>query len=209
MSLRVLVANLIMIVAIATGSWGKQQAGATASLIGMQEFPLVLQSSVLAGKTPVGTKIQAKLTIATLFNGNVVPRNAKFFGEIVVSQAKTKNQPSRLSVRMDSVRWENGSAPVRGFLTALFYPSITESQNSQSRPVQMKCSSDPDCHEFWPPPQDVGSSPTSQHLERMKGVDSERTSDGTLALVCRQHTIKLDSSTTYLLMAGDLATSVK
>jgi len=30
------------------------------------EFPVILQQKVVAGKTPVGTKVQAKLTLATL-----------------------------------------------------------------------------------------------------------------------------------------------
>lgn len=92
--------------------------------------------SITAGKTPIGTKIQAKLSIATLLNRTVVPRNAKFCGEVVVSEARTTNQPSRLSVRLDSVSWKNGSAPVKVFLTARFYPGIAESrQNSHSGPV--------------------------------------------------------------------------
>jgi len=82
-----MVANSILIVTCSVGSWGQPQA-VTAPVIGVQEFPVVFQSSVTAGKTPVGTKIQAKLSIATLLNGTVVPRNAGFSGEIVVSQSQ-------------------------------------------------------------------------------------------------------------------------
>src|SRR5215475_5186653 len=101
---RVLVANLIWMVTCSVCSWGQQQAEMT-SVIGVQEFPVVFQNSVTAGRMPVGTKIQAKLLSATLLHGNVLPRGAKFSGEVVVSQAKTRNQPSLLSVRMDSIGW--------------------------------------------------------------------------------------------------------
>src|ERR1035438_6790331 len=97
---RVLVASLTIIVACSFGSSGQQQPRTTASVIEVQEFPVVFERSVTAGKTPVGTTIQAKLSIATLLNGIVVPQNAKFSGEIVVSQARTKNQASRLSLQI-------------------------------------------------------------------------------------------------------------
>lgn len=110
---RVLVASLMIIVACSSGSSGQQQPRTTAPSTEAQEFPVVFQKSVTAGKTPVGTTIQAKLSMATLLNGIVVPQNAEFLGEIVVSQARTKNQASRLSLRMNSVSWKNGSARSR------------------------------------------------------------------------------------------------
>jgi len=194
-----MVANSILIVTCSVGSWGQPQT-VTAPVIGVQEFPVVFQSSVTAGKTPVGTKIQAKLSIATLLNGTVVPRNARFSGEIVVSQARTKNQPSLLGVRMNSVSWKNGSAPVKVFLTFWFYPSMAESlQNSQSGPVVWNSNPDPASGEYEPSPPDVPNTPTSQHREKMKDVDSERTGDETFTLICKQHNLKLDRSTTYVL----------
>ncbi len=123
MSSRVLVAILTMVVVVSAGSPGQQTNPTTGSMIGAQEFPVVFQSSVTAGKTPVGTTIQAKLSMATLLNGIVVPQNAEFSGEIVVSQARTKNQASRLSLRMDTVSWENGSARVKVFLSEWFSPA--------------------------------------------------------------------------------------
>lgn len=56
---------------------------------------------------------------------------------------------------------------------------------------------------------DVPNSANSQRREKMKDVDSERGSDGTLTLVCKQHNHKLDRSTTYVLTAGDLGPTVK
>jgi hypothetical protein len=195
---RVLVASLIMIVACSSGSWGQQQPRATASVIEVQEFPVVFQSSVTAGKTPVGTTIQAKLSIATLLNGIVVPQNAKFSGEIVVSQPRTKNQASRLSLRMDSVSWENGSARVKVFLSDWFSPRIPEPQNLQ--PGIIKSSADG---------PDVSHLAISQPWEKMRDVDSERASDGMVTLVCKQHTVKIYRYITYVLTTGDLAQTVK
>ena len=88
----------------------------------VQEFPVLLQQSVTAGKTLPGTRIQAKLWVATLLDGKVIPRNAVFSGEVVESVAKTATDPSRVSLRMDSVQWKNGSAVVKVYLTAWYYP---------------------------------------------------------------------------------------
>ena len=46
------------------------------------EFPVTMQQKITAGVTPVGTKVQAKLTISTLVHGTVVPRDAVLSGEI-------------------------------------------------------------------------------------------------------------------------------
>jgi len=116
---RLLVAFLICILVQSAGSSAQKQPRA-GSVTGVQEFQVVFESSVTSGKTPAGTKIKARLSMATLLNGTVVPRNAKFSGEVVLSQAKTSNGPSLLSVRMDSVSWKNGSIPVRVFLTEWF-----------------------------------------------------------------------------------------
>jgi hypothetical protein len=198
-------AILICIVASSVDFWCQEESG-TASVIGVQEFPVVFQESVTAGRTPVGTKIQAKLTMATLLNGIVVPQNAEFSGEVVLSQAKSKNQPSRLSVRMDSIIWKDGSSSVKAYVTNWFYPSIIDSgQDSPSGPVLWHDAGSP-----VPGPSDEPSaagapkSTKSQHREKMKEVDSERTSDGILTLVSKQHNLKLDHTTTYVLTPGDL-----
>ena len=51
-----------------------QQKSTAPSSSPLREFPVVLQQSVEAGKTPVGTKVQAKLAVATTFHGVVIPR---------------------------------------------------------------------------------------------------------------------------------------
>ena len=193
---RILVASLMIIVACSSSSSGQQQPRTTASVAEVQEFPVVFQRSVTAGKTPVGTTIQAKLSMATLLNGIVVPQNAKFLGEIVVSQARTTNQASRLSLRMNSVSWKNGSARVKVFLSDRFSPRIPEPQYLQ-----------PGMSSLHGP--EVSHLATAEPWEKMKDVDSERTSDGIVSLVCKQHTVKIYRYITYVLTTGDLAQTVK
>lgn len=88
-----------------------------------REFPVLLQQNVIAGRTAVGTKVQAKLTVATLVDGIVIPKNAVFYGEVAQSAAKSKTLPSLLAIRMDSVQWKNGSQPLKVYLTAWYYPT--------------------------------------------------------------------------------------
>ncbi len=195
---RAVVASLIIVVACSSGSSGQQQPKTTASVIELQEFPVVFQRGVTAGKTPVGTTIQAKLSIATLLNGIVVPQNAKFSGEILASQARTKNQASRLSLRMDSVSWKNGSARVKVFLSDWFSPRIPEPQSLQPGITKSSAGG-----------PDVSHLAFSQPWEKMKDVDSERASDGVVSLICKQHTVKIYRYITYVLTTGDLAQTVK
>jgi hypothetical protein len=188
-----------------------------------QEFPVVLEHSVVAGKTPVGTKVQAKLEVPTLVNGTVLPRNAIFSGEVIESDAKTPTTPSRLAIRMDSVHWKNGSAPVKVYMTAWYYPTVDEAgQDLQYGPAKDPRRTwngigpypDPNSPAYKPFPgtdSDKGSSvpnatssTTSSHRVLMKDVDSERDNEGAIALVSRRSNIKLDRLTTYVLADGDL-----
>jgi hypothetical protein len=213
---RLLVASWLLIVPGSAGAWGQEQGGTasateTRSVIGVQEFPVIFQNSVSAGRTPVGTKIQARLTMATLLNGTVVPQNAEFFGEVVLSEPRTKDQPARLSVRMDSVRWKDGSASVKAYVTNWFYPSAIESgQNSQSGTVLWHDPATPvPGPSYEPSTPDAPDSAISRHREKLKDVDSERTSDGTITLVSKQHNLSLDHSTIYVLTPGDLVPAMK
>ncbi len=89
------------------------------------EFPVNMRQTVAAGKTPVGTKVQAKLAVGTMVGGVVVPQDAILSGEVTESVAKSATNPSRLAIRMDSAQWTNGSAPIRVYLTAWYYPVAT------------------------------------------------------------------------------------
>jgi hypothetical protein len=92
------------------------------------ELPVTLRQNVIAGNTPPGTKVQARLTLATLVNGVVIPEGAILSGEVTESAAKTKDNPSRLSIRLTSAQWKNHSAPLElsptPYLTEWFYPPI-------------------------------------------------------------------------------------
>src|SRR3984893_2585012 len=105
-----------------------QHAPVAASSSGALEFPVIMRQNVAAGTTPVGTKVQAKLAVATLVDGVVVPRVAVFSGEVTESVAKSATDASRLAIRMDSAQWKKGSAPVvlslapKVYLTAWDYP---------------------------------------------------------------------------------------
>lgn len=102
-----------------------QQTPAGHSATAGGEFPAVMRQNVSAGKTPVGTKIEAKLVVATLANGTVIPKDAVLSGEVTESVAKSASDPSRLAIRMDSVQWKDGSAPIKVYLTPWYYPAPT------------------------------------------------------------------------------------
>src|SRR5271167_2112520 len=51
------------------------------------EFPVIMRQKVVAGTTKVGTKVEAKLAVATLVNGVVVPQDAILSGEVIESAA--------------------------------------------------------------------------------------------------------------------------
>ncbi len=183
---------------------------------------MILQQSVAAGKTPAGTKIQAKLVVATLSDGTVIPRNAVLSGEVIESVAKTATEPSRFALRMDSVQWKNGSASVKLYLTAWYYPARNETgQDLQYGPQQPANRTwngegqypDPNSKVYKPFPggdsnpgasvPDTPTAVTSNHRVLMKGVETASRNDGTVALVSKRN-IKLDKLTTYVLASGGL-----
>ena len=184
---------------------------------------MIMQQSVTAGKTPAGTKIQAKLEVATLVDGTVIPRNAVFSGEVIESVAKTATEPSRVALRMDSVQWKSGSAAVKVYLTAWYYPARDEmGQDLQYGPQQPANRTwngqgqypDPNSKVYRPFPgnesdkgtsvPDTPSATTSSHRVLMKDVETASGSDGALALVSKRTNIKLDKLTTYVLASGNL-----
>ncbi len=193
------------------------------------EFPVVLQQKIIAGKTPVGTKVRAKLTVATLFAGVVIPQDAVLSGEVIESTAKSTAGPSRLAIRMDSVQWKNGATPTvmpltpKLYLTAWYYPAaMTMNQNPSDGipdaannpkpwsgggiyPGQRNPTSPP----LSGPDASKDTFPTatlniSKRRELMKHIESSSNSDGAVILTSTHSNIKLDKSTTYVLAATDL-----
>lgn len=193
------------------------------------EFPVILQQKVVAGKTPAGTKVQAKLTVATLFTGVVIPQDAVLSGEVVESKAKSAADPSRLALRMDSVQWKNGSTPTvipltpKLYLTAWYYPAaMTMNRNpsdgvpdaadnpkpwsgggiypGQRNPTAPPLSGPDASKDTFP----TSTSNISNHRVLMKHIESSSDSDGEVILTSTHSNIKLDKSTTYVLAATDL-----
>ena len=201
-----------------------QQTPAAPVPSGTREFPVIMEQNVTAGNTPVGTKVRAKLTVATLVDGAVVPRNAVFAGEVIESVAKSATDASRLAIRMDSVQWKKGSAPLKVYLTAWFYPSMNvPGGDLQYGPPQSPSKTwngagaypDPNSPAYKPFPggdsdtrsntvPDTAASVTSNHRVVMKNVESARNSDGAIAITSSHSNIKLDKLTTYVLATVDL-----
>jgi hypothetical protein len=198
-------------------------AGGPASVAALaQEFPVVMQQNIVAGKTPPGTRVQANLVVGTLLNGKVIPRNAVLSGQVIESQAKTANGPARLSIRMDSAQWKNGSAATQVYLTSWFYPVILNAgQNLQYGPEQsakktwngMGQYPDSNSRAYKPFPTaadadkgtapDTSASTISKHATAMKNVESQRSSGGGITLVSNHSNLKLDKATTYVFASGD------
>jgi len=191
------------------------------------EFPVVLQQSIIAGKTPPGTRVQASLVVGTLLNGKVVPRNAVLSGQIIESVAKAANAPARLSIRMDSAQWKDGSAPLQAYLTLRYYPVTQDSgpdlQYGPEQPAKATWNGmgqypDRSSHTYKPFPSgsdaDKDASPpsapvTSKQPTAMKNVESERNSTGGITLVSNRSNLKLDKVTTYIFATGDVPGTAK
>jgi hypothetical protein len=190
------------------------------------EFPVMLRQNVIAGTTPVGTKVQAKLVFATMVGRVVVPQGAILSGEVTESAPKSATDASRLGIRMDSAQWKNGSATIKVYLTAWFYPVTPPLQDLSTDPrddVAIRArrrrgagnSTDPNPSASTPfPGRGTGTDPAppppsseqgfSKHRVLMKGVESARNNDGTITLVSKSVNIKLDKDTAYVLAGNPL-----
>jgi hypothetical protein len=216
--------TVLAVVVCSAGLFAQQTPVAPRTL----ELPVTMRQNVDAGKTPVGTRVQAKLTLATLVSGTVIPRDATLSGEVTQSVAKTKTEPSRLAVRIDTAQWKNGSAPLKVYLTAWYYPTAMmigqdlsyQSADAASSPKNWNGMgpypepNNPVAQQKFPgvdtgkdpglTPPDSPSSNISKHRVLMKDVESRRNSDGVVTLTCKRSNIKLDKLTTYVLAAGDM-----
>lgn len=189
------------------------------------EFPVLMLQKVTSGKTAIGTKVAARLEMATLAGGIVIPKSAIFSGEVIASVAKSAKGPSCLAIRMDAAQWKDGTAPVKVYLTAWYYPQKNVSgQDLQYGPTQPANRTwngqgqypDPNSKVYQPFPgadsdQDkAGSVPvtkastTSNQRVWMKDMESASSSDGAIAIANRKSNIKLDKLTTYVLSSSEL-----
>jgi hypothetical protein len=198
-----------------------QSKSAAAGSPAASEFPVVMRQNVAAGKTSVGTKVEAKLEAATLVNGTVIPKDAILSGEVIESTAKSATDPSRLAIRMDSVQWKNGSAPIKVYLTAWYYPAATMApQDLSYGPTDAEHTPrnwngdgpyyNPKSPAYQPLPgnnkdKDQGPMPgSSNHRLLMKNVECLRASDGTVVITSAHSNIKIDKLTTYVLAPSEL-----
>jgi hypothetical protein len=204
-----------------------QQNPSTPNLAAAHEFPVTLEQKVVAGTTPAGTQIKAKLVSATLVSGVVIPRGATLFGEVVESSAKSASSPSRLALRVDSAEWKNGSSPIKVYLTAWYYPmagmpnqdlSYQPADAAQSKKNWNGAGTYPDPNNPASRPFPGGdqstnagsgaapspSSAISTHRVLMNNVDSIINADGSVTLTSMHSNIKLDKLTTYVLATADL-----
>jgi hypothetical protein len=217
---------VLTVVLGSSGLLGQATQAASSSAAG-SEFPVIMRQNVAAGKTPVGTKVQAELAVATLVNGVVVPQRAILSGVVTESVAKSAADPSRLAIRMDSVQWKNKSLPIKVYLTAWYYPEPTVVNPDLSYQGPDAANSRKNWNGMGPYPEasnplsqqkfpgrdtdkDSGLAPTlpassiSKHRVLMKNIESTRDRDGAVALTSKRSNIKLDKVTTYVLTSGDM-----
>lgn len=221
MSPSLLVLSLVLLLASPNIFRGQEKPAAYAPPA--QEFPVIFLRNVTAGKTRTGTKVQAKLTLATMINGTVVPAGATFSGEVLESVARAKGQSSRLSVRMDSVKWKKSSMAVKLYATAWYYPSIAQMgqdlKYGPDRPPSATWNGagaypDPNSPAYEPFPQagaepsdsvpDTPSSVTSKHRVLMKEVVAAQGDDGGITLVSERTNLKFDRVTTHVLAPAEV-----
>jgi hypothetical protein len=212
-------------------SGNPQKPVAPSSVAGL-EFPVRLRQNVTAGKTAVGSKVQAALTVATFVKGVVIPEGAIFSGQVIESAAKSATNPSRLAVRMDSAQWKNkGSGTLvsveldpRVYLSSWYYPPVLPKEGDHDRPIGIADAShnptmpsDPSgggrnqrnpAAPPLPTPDDETLPPrqsadTQNHRVQLKSVQSMRNDDGILVLTSDHSNIKLDKTLTYVLATRD------
>jgi len=226
--------HLLLPVLFVSGALFSQSAPVRPNTSAGLEFPVTMRQKVVAGASPVGTKVEARLEVATLVNGVVVPQDAILSGEVIESVAKSGSEPSRLAIRLDSARWKNRSAPVvlqftkKAYLTAWYYPALTPPPRDLSEPpadTGPLYSRRRDARSNYPAPDAPASIPfpgrdinrsadtlpppsasgISNHRVLMKNMESTHNAEGALTLTSKRFDIKLDKTTTYVFAAGDLA----
>jgi len=186
------------------------------------ELPITLRQTVEAGKTPVGTKVEARLVMGTMIEGGVLPRGAVILGEVIESVAKSENSPSRLAICMDSAQWKNGGAKFRVFVTAWYYPPAPmappdlsyvppgEKRNWGGVDPTVDTTDPPNPAQKLSTQQDNGmnagapASIISKKRVLMKNIKSASGADGSVVLVSSRSNIKLNKVTTYVLAINEL-----
>jgi len=196
-----------------------QQKLPTSSSGALREFPLVLQQSIESGKANIGTKVQAKLAVATMFEGTVIPRNAVFSGVVIESTPKSANEPAKLAIRMETAEWKHGSSSITAYLLPLYYPATTQSvpnfgdapqepgPNAPDGAGQHSSSDSPIQHQSFPTDGSQSAIPevsiASNRPVQIKNVTLALADEGGAALVSEHGNIKLFKLTTYVFAARE------
>lgn len=215
-----MVYGLVFAAFCSAGVLGQQKPEAAPPAL--REFPVALEQTLVAGKTPVGTKVEGKLVVATFVAGKVMPRDATFSGEVTESSAKTKTDPSRLAIRLDSEQWKDGTASIKVYLTSWYYPAKLEAGQELQYGPQQPASKTWNGQGQYPnensgiyrpfPGRDSGqSSPvpdtpaavTSNQRLRIKDVEPAQSNDGGIALISKHSNIKLERLTTYVMIGEE------
>ena len=97
-----------------------------------QEFPATLSQTVEAGKTAAGTAVSARLMMATLVNGVVVPEGATLNGVVEVSAGRSESQPARIKIRMTQAIWKERAIALNLYLADQYYPRRAEQAPADS-----------------------------------------------------------------------------
>jgi hypothetical protein len=190
------------------------------------EFPASLQAKIVAGSTPVGTEVRARLAMATLMDGVVIPQDAVISGHVEQSVAKTDEAPSVLKIKFETAHWKKGSAPVNLYLAGCYYPIDFESASDNPSGVHgeigvMMGGTAPDTlpranggmpsiggtptmdasrpNAYPDPRPGVTVSEVSKHWVRIEKVETVAAPDGGLAITSTERNLKLDKGTVYLL----------
>ena len=193
-----------------------QQKPSTSSSGVLHQFPLVLQQSVESGKANIGTKVQAKLAVATMFEGTVIPRNAVFSGVVIESTPKSAKEPAKLAIRMETAEWKHGATSITAYLLPLYYPATTQSapnfgdapqESGPDGAGQHSSSESPMGRQSSPPPGSQSAIPevpsTSNRPVQIKNVTVALADEGGAALVSEHSNIKLFRMTTYVFAARE------
>jgi hypothetical protein len=143
---------------------------------------------------------------------------------VIESVAKSKADPSRISLRMDSATWKGGSAPMKVYLQPWFYPAVVQSgEDLQYGPPDASNRNwnygpgeypNPNSPSYKPFPgadsnkeqgvPNAQNSVTSKHRVPMKDVEVQHGPQDAVILISRRSTLKLDRLTTYVFASGDL-----
>jgi len=186
---------------------------ATAAASAAVEWPVNFVQNIAAGMTAVGTKVQAKLLVATLVNGTTVPAGAILSGEVLESQPKSASAPSRLAIRMNQVQWKDASPlAITLYLTHWYHPF--RGIGNEQGPAQPYEHGVIGMRAPYPqeqpgrvmenPDSSSGGLASPQRVP-IKNVEAISSSDGTVVLTSSKSNIKLDKAIIYVLGADDLS----